>query len=91
VLEHLEPQAPFCMFTADGRPAVDFIGRSEEFAEDLQGLLELLNERRPPGMAPLRVQNVPRLNVRLTRCACACCAPSCSFPGPGHQTCSGSA
>jgi hypothetical protein len=34
VLEHVEAQTTSCLFTAEGLPAVDFIGRSERLDED---------------------------------------------------------
>lgn len=36
MLEHIEAQTTSCLFTKDGRPAVDFLGRSERFDEDFQ-------------------------------------------------------
>jgi hypothetical protein len=36
VLEHIEAQTPSCLFTEDGQPAVDFLGRSERFDDDFQ-------------------------------------------------------
>lgn len=36
MLEHLEPQTNSCIFTEDGLPAVDFIGRSERYDEDFE-------------------------------------------------------
>lgn len=35
ILEHIEPQTR-CLFTAEGRPIVDFIGRVENVDEDMQ-------------------------------------------------------
>ena len=104
MLEHVEQQSA-CLFTAEGKPAVDFIGRSEHLDEDfrasaarllrvhltqllcapgpaaapvcshmapglrssrlhacLQEALELINRRRPPWAAPIKVDVVPQLN-----------------------------
>lgn len=62
ILEHIEPQAR-CLFTADGRPVVDFIGRVENVDEDLQALLALINSRRPMGTEALSAPPLPKLMI----------------------------
>lgn len=66
VLEHVEAQTTSCLFTAEGLPAVDFIGRSERLDEDFGELVELLNSRRPPGLEPLNITISERLNSLAT-------------------------
>jgi hypothetical protein len=63
VLEHIEAQTTSCLFTEDGRPAVDFLGRSERFDEDFQDLIDLLNSRRPEGLPPLNITAAEKLNA----------------------------
>lgn len=48
--QHSSPQA-HCLTTADGRLAVDWVGRVEAFEEDLGALVDLLNAR--PGVPRL--------------------------------------
>ncbi|PSC75375.1 hypothetical protein C2E20_1285 [Micractinium conductrix] len=63
VLEHVEPQSPSCLFTSEGQPAVDFLGRAEHLEEDFQSLLVLLNSRRQAGEPPLNISDMPNLNT----------------------------
>ncbi|KAI7843963.1 hypothetical protein COHA_002501 [Chlorella ohadii] len=50
VYTHIQPQAE-CIKAADGGWAVDFIGRMEHIDQDLSLVLELLDQRRPKGVA----------------------------------------
>ncbi|PSC75274.1 cytochrome P450 [Micractinium conductrix] len=61
-LEHIEPQSR-CLFTAGGRPVVDFIGSVENLDEDMQTLLDIINSRRPMGTEALTAPALPRLMV----------------------------
>ncbi|KAL4444048.1 hypothetical protein ABPG75_011785 [Micractinium tetrahymenae] len=62
ILEHIEPQTR-CLFTAEGQPVVDFIGRVENVDEDMQALLDLVNSRRPMGTEALTAPPLPKLMV----------------------------
>lgn len=42
------------MLGEDGTWAVDFIARAEHSEEDMRVLVDLINERRPPGVPEMR-------------------------------------
>ena len=62
---HATPQT-HCFTTADGRSAVDWLGRMELFDADFAGLIDLLNSR--PGVPQLPQRKPGRINYSESPC-----------------------
>ncbi|GMH43386.1 hypothetical protein BSKO_11308 [Bryopsis sp. KO-2023] len=49
-----------CLFTQDGRPAVDFLGHTERLTDDLETILNEINNRKPSGLPELGLENIAK-------------------------------
>lgn len=61
------PQA-YCLLTAKGKWAVDFIGHLDQLETDMAGILGEINARRPPSAKPLKISIPSTIHVQNAGC-----------------------
>lgn len=62
IAQHMMEQSS-CLFTKDGRMAVDYVVQSENLREGFAAIAPEINKRRRPGVPPLKIESIGSSNV----------------------------